>query len=440
MNAFKTLLLSTPLALVPLSGAAQPAGQLVTLEDSPGVSVSRSGPWFPSATSASVPGQEIPGGTMVLLPAGVNVEEGEDPLDLPAATLAEGTTLRGDVIIELTAGLGGEPGTLALAYPSGASNVDGLLVEITSPSGITERRVTLLPAMGDAWVPVAPVEAEDGATILVRLVADGRTGSPDEVSPPVLALSALNISPEPFQAEEVADPFAADAPDAEEPAEDPFAAPAEPEQDRQPDAEDPFAAPISPVDDPFATPAEEVFDDPFAPAEGSDDPFAAPAEPAAEEPDFVDPFSPEGREEMARATPAPTPAETPAPTRIFSEPEPVVALVELNFHDSFESARRASAESGRPLLLLFSGESATARQFEELLRHPDVADVLGSFELARVNYRENRAFAHRYSVRSFPYIVLVNDLGYTEDHLLPTRDRDALIRRLMPHTQAHLRW
>lgn len=193
--------------------------------------------------------------------------------------------------------------------------------------------------------------------------------------------------------------------------------------------DDPFASELPEVDDPFAAPLDDA-DDPFATPEQPDDPLADPdaLTPTPDQPEAIDPFTPEGRREAA-----------PEPTRVVSAPDPVVRLVELEFHPNFESARRASAQSGRQLLMLFSGDTATARQFEELLRQPDVAEVLENFELVRINYRENRPFAHRYSVRSFPYIVIINDLGYTEEHLLPTRDRTFLINRLMPYTQALFR-
>jgi thioredoxin-related protein len=112
-----------------------------------------------------------------------------------------------------------------------------------------------------------------------------------------------------------------------------------------------------------------------------------------------------------------------------------VPLVDLAFSTDIDSAVKKARQQQRPLLLLFSGDSQQAQAFERTLRHPEVAKVLEDFELVRVDYRSNRRVAREYAVMSFPYIVVKNRHGFTEGHVLPSNNRDALRSTLISYTQ-----
>lgn len=108
----------------------------------------------------------------------------------------------------------------------------------------------------------------------------------------------------------------------------------------------------------------------------------------------------------------------------------------LPWHSTLESALTAAGQNDTGVLILFSGDTFAARRFEETLRDPEVTSwLLNEFELHRVDYRAERPFAHRHSVREFPYIVVYNRFGYTVGHAVPVNDPDALFERLAPFKQ-----
>ncbi len=108
----------------------------------------------------------------------------------------------------------------------------------------------------------------------------------------------------------------------------------------------------------------------------------------------------------------------------------------LPWHDTLEDAIAAARERRTAVLILFSGDTHRARRFEEVLASEEVSNwLLNEFELYRIDYRQNRPFAHSYHVRRFPYMVILNRFGFTVGHAIPVEDPNLLLERLAPHKQ-----
>ncbi|MCC5876638.1 MAG: hypothetical protein JJU11_10510 [Candidatus Sumerlaeia bacterium] len=476
MNAIKPLLFTTALVSSSLAINAEDAAIPVPATDD---TVETDGNWHHSEVNAQVDGLVTGDGTMVLLPRDVSPGE-TDPLELSSAILLSGSGLRGTMTVPMDLEEANAPHMITIAFPPEGANVSNLLVIVESSAGTVENRVTLTGDMGNNWIPIAGVEVEEAGGIAVSLIADASTGSPDPFAAAYLGVAALRLQPgsfadvsplaapprpdqdTPFEApglEEVDDPFAVpeegDDPFAvtEEDLEDPFAVTEEEVDDPfavppADEVDDPFAVPPAvETDDPFAVPPADEVDDPFAVADEVDDPFAVSEEdledPFAVVEEVEDPFAvPADPEDPFRddapavAQPTPTPAPTPAPTPRPTPqptPEPVV-LVEVDYHSSLEAAKSAASESGRRVLVVFTGEGRRASEFDEAFRHPDMEGILNDFEIVTIDYRTNRQLARRYSVRQFPYIVVLSSRGFTEDHIIGHGDHQVLHDRLLPHT------
>lgn len=477
MNAIKPLIFTTALVALPLALAADEA--TVTIPATNQI-VTTDGNWHRAAAEAQVDGLATGNGTLVLLPRDVSPGD-TDPLALTAATLLAGSGLRGSITFPGQIPQPGESGVVSIAFPADGSNVRDLLVSIETSEGTRENRVTLTGDMANTWVPVGGFSSSAEGDLTIRLVADQRTNSPDPFSPAYFAVSALRVSPgtfdtgsplieaaapspgmdDPFSVpvtDDLEDPFAV-----MEEVDDPFAVPPVAETD------DPFAVPpVTETDDPFAVAPVEGVDDPFAVMDEIEDPFAAPdpttddpfaavdvddpfAAPDATEDPFAvvadpeDPFAvPEGpfvADPVIEVTPTPTPAPTPVPTPRFTPvatPEPV-ELIELQTHDTLDAAKTAARSSGKRILVIFTGEGRRASEFDEALRHPDMRNLLGDFEIVMIDYRRNRDLARRYSVNQFPYIVVLSSLGFTEDHIMGHGDTPFLRERIAPHGQSIFR-
>ena len=252
-------------------------------------------------------------------------------------------------------------------------------------------------------------------------------------------------------------------------ADDPFASPPVVSTD-PPKATVPVAAPppILPADDPFAidggTPVNDpVAADPFAspeaalargasdsplPAGSAGDVFATNTTPVAPAPTpsssaivrdggraaapglvAENPFGETAS--AAVATPSPTPAA------VVRTPAPAAPPEEVPFEASrtIEEAVKKAAVSSKPIVVLFSGDSLASRNFEKLLRTPEVARQLAAFEIVQLDYRENRPVAKKYAVPSFPYIVVLNKSGFTLGHVRAHRTSASLVQQLSPFTQ-----
>lgn len=210
-------------------------------------------------------------------------------------------------------------------------------------------------------------------------------------------------------------------------------------------AADPFAqdpAESIAVDDPFETgdPFATEAADPFETAAPSNpltdgsaqDPFAVADEPAMNQTD--DPFESALIVQSAMPDAPPAISPDPGPMEIPAQPtpEPETELVDLAYGDSLPSAVEQAKRNGRNVFLLFSGKTTSSRRFEETLRNPEVAEMLMDFELVRLDYRDNRTIASRFTVSRFPYIVIVNQHGYTEGHIVPTNDIEELVEEISP--------
>ncbi|MBI1289885.1 hypothetical protein GC173_01390 [bacterium] len=270
--------------------------------------------------------------------------------------------------------------------------------------------------------------------------APASTPAPSAANPFAPSANPTNIA--------ASDPFAAPDPVRSAPANsvDPFAPP--PSTGTAPS--DPFGAPTSTTNaassDPFSTtPVNATAPaDPFAPAVTNTstpaDPFApavtntaTPADPFAPSTTAgnSDPFaSPSTTSPVA----APNAPATPNPLASFKQDAPAAAST-LNFGTNLTTAMSEARKARRPVFILFSGESQQATVFEKTLNDPKVAEVLGEFTLVRVDYRENRELARKYSVTNFPYAVIINRHGYTEGHMGPSKNTEAIRQNLIAFTQ-----
>jgi hypothetical protein len=443
MNALKPLLLTSALLALPMGLAAQ-SPMTVTVPATQQHVVTQ-GNWHRSTVDAEADGVRAETGTMVLLPT--NVAPGDsDPLSLSTASLLAGSGLRGSIEIPLQITTGDMPHSFALVYPPRSSSVRDLLVTVRHGGGFQETRLTLLATSGNTWVPLFSFESMAPGDATLRIVADEGTAAPDPFSPAVFSLSAIQMTT--GQSGPATAPFVIDDLPMPE-VDDPFLAPPEVDDPfAEPDvADDPFEVPV--VDDPFAIPMVEdpfgvtALEDPFADPFGDPStvaatpaPTEAPVDSAPEDP-FAMGVSQPAPVVLATPTPAPTPAPTP---RMMPLPTPdVVKLADLSYHPSLDAARQAARESGRRILIVFTGETRRAQEFDEAFRHPEVAAILGDFELVSIDYRTNRELARQFAVRDFPYVVVVNSMGYTEDHLLVSGNRAVLLDRLRPYTQSFFR-
>ncbi|CAN5506174.1 hypothetical protein BH09SUM1_BH09SUM1_01590 [soil metagenome] len=189
-------------------------------------------------------------------------------------------------------------------------------------------------------------------------------------------------------------------------------------------SDDPFAKPVAPMMS--ATPKPQ-------------DPFASMGGMATPTPASSGPLTGLSTAEMA---PTMTPAgmtATPTPasevSMDFSTPTPEAPAVKLPFHNTIQAAVADAKKNDRMVLVLFSGDSIQAHNVERVMGSAEVAKVLGDFELVRLDYRESRDVARKYAVKSFPYLVMLDKYGYTEGHVLPSGDGDALIKKLQPYAQ-----
>jgi hypothetical protein len=257
-------------------------------------------------------------------------------------------------------------------------------------------------------------------------------GEGTELSPFVLE-EGETVEEDPFE------DFPTESPFAQAPQDDQTTSPFGEEQADDPD---PFAQqPQQEAPSPFDG-AEQTQQDPFAQAQQQDAPSPFQQEGTAEAPspfgeNEETPTEPQDMtdagQQMAQQQQAQAAMEAQAR---MAAPEPTPEqLVDLDFHSSIDQAKEAARQSGKPVLIFFSGESTQANSFERLMRQKNVADKLDEFELVRINYRENRPLAREYAVTSFPYIVVLNRLGYTIGHVLPKREADPLITELSTFTQ-----
>lgn len=226
--------------------------------------------------------------------------------------------------------------------------------------------------------------------------------------------------------EEADSPFAAAAPGEEE---SPFAS-AESAVTETPEVEDPFARPPDfEPEDPFA---DTTVEDPFI-ADTAETEISSPFDEETTQPAPAEPSD----SDLGFQIPTEPIEEIAAERSLSVPPRPVeeVNYVDLQFHDSINQGVTAASASGKPVLVLFSGDRRSAQQFERLLSREEVARQLAGFELVRINYLDNRDVASEYAVRSFPYLVVLNRLGYTIGHVLPMDNAELLIGTLSPFTQ-----
>lgn len=156
---------------------------------------------------------------------------------------------------------------------------------------------------------------------------------------------------------------------------------------------------------------------PFDTTSTSQDPFArGPQQPVA---------TPEPLDPALAFTNAPAPTTATASGDV---------LAEMDKMTSVEQAREKAVAEKKPIFLYFGGESAQAERFERTLNNPAVAEKLGDFILMRVDYRDNRDLASKFAVTSFPYVVILNEMGYTVGHVLPVTNANNLVRSLEPFT------
>jgi len=82
----------------------------------------------------------------------------------------------------------------------------------------------------------------------------------------------------------------------------------------------------------------------------------------------------------------------------------------LEWSHDYAQARRASAESGRPLLIEFFSPSCPycLRMDRDTLRRPEVKELLTSFERLRVNAWEAEELSGRYQVDAVPAFVVLD--------------------------------
>ena len=299
--------------------------------------------------------------------------------------------------------------------------------------------------------PVSAPEANPFTGAERAISSDSPFGAPP-------AVTSANPDADPFAQAEAAqaDPFAAAGAKPDEnpfpppPPDSPFAAQAIPAAADV----DPFAAPeIDQPVDPFASVKADAAanTDPFvSTAPVADSPFGAPPVPVAENPFSSAPPPVDGP--FSATTPPPAtedPFASPAP--VVAEPAPVerasvpldIALAGTgqqetltDFVTSIDSAKAAAKASGKPILVLFSGESEKSRRFERVLASTGLSPQLSRFEVVKIDYRGNRALAREFAVHEFPYVVVLNRFGYTAGHMLPIWDEARLAQELEPFTQS----
>lgn len=97
----------------------------------------------------------------------------------------------------------------------------------------------------------------------------------------------------------------------------------------------------------------------------------------------------------------------------------------LEWSDDYAQARRASAESGRPLLVeFFSPSCPYCKQMDrDTLTHREVKKLLASFERVQVNAWQDRELARRYFAEAVPVFVALDaderPIGRVEGYLPP---------------------
>jgi hypothetical protein len=441
-----------------------------------------SGQWIESSTRGAAVGADAPPGVLLLpegnrlvgtiefRPAITRGAEYQIELAWPAEANATGVT------VEVELPVGRDRKTINFDGTQSARWTPVTIAALPANATLTVRVIA-----DTATGPVDPAKpyllALDALALRVRETVQPSAGTDTGFNP--FAPADAAAMDDPFAQPgipAIPDPFAS-------PTEDPFAA----SQRVTPRADNPFAQPsIGTPDDPFAAPpaagtatttnpfaepdaisttysaaAADPFADPFASQQSN--PFSAPANPttfgmatadpfAAPDP-FVapttastgapaDPFAAPADPFVSSPTTTAAPAVVPPPAtaavsgRLLEfAPLEEVPLVDLAFSTDIDSAVKKARQQQRPLLLLFSGDSQQAQAFERTLRHPEVAKVLEDFELVRVDYRSNRRVAREYAVMSFPYIVVKNRHGFTEGHVLPSNNRDALRSTLISYTQ-----
>ena len=108
----------------------------------------------------------------------------------------------------------------------------------------------------------------------------------------------------------------------------------------------------------------------------------------------------------------------------------------LEWSDDYAQARRASAESGRPLLIQFFSPSCPyCRQMDrDTLTRREVKDLLASFERVKVNAWQDRELARRYLAEAVPVFVTLDaderPIGRVEGYLPPDEFAEFLRRTL----------
>lgn len=82
----------------------------------------------------------------------------------------------------------------------------------------------------------------------------------------------------------------------------------------------------------------------------------------------------------------------------------------LEWSNDYAQARRASAESGRPLLIEFFSPSCPYCQHmdRDTLTHREVKKLLTSFERVKVNAWQDRELSSRYSADAVPVFVALD--------------------------------
>lgn len=108
----------------------------------------------------------------------------------------------------------------------------------------------------------------------------------------------------------------------------------------------------------------------------------------------------------------------------------------LEWSDDYAQARRASAASGRPLLIEFFSPSCPycAHMERETLVRPEVKALLASFERVKINAWEARELSTRYAADTVPvFVVLTPDerLISRVEGALPADEFSAFLRRAL---------
>lgn len=370
----------------------------------------------------------------VLIEADVAGENNEYYEEVSGAWIEDDAPLRGDGIKEgmraraVRAAAGNLAGTVAftpvLPLP-GTYTVDIIYPETANARAVTmtlegdnyqESRAITVGQFPNEWLRVGEIPVGSAEDVTLRFFLGSSEMPFTPARPYAFAIGAARFSLDSPQANLALMPAGNDSPT-------------------------PMTAPPGDVASPFDAPASSVPESPFdeAPPEPVQSPFSAPGRAPA-----ADPFEAPGRttlrdpasegavisEEMVQQPVAIGSPPSAAPASMAR------ALPPARLHASLAAAKAAAVQSGRPVLLLFSGDNFASEQFESILATDRVRSELARFEFVRLDYRDNRPLARRYAVDRYPYTVVLNPAGYTVGHVAPILEPDELARELTTYTQS----